>query len=136
MRRSLLIIALLFGVLLAAAAAYRYGGMHGACELCTEPAGFAGGPVQVEVVSTQVGGKNVFIPGSIVLTQGAGRSLTVFNTTDGPHGFQIPDLGIEEVLQPGVEHVIELPKLRGGRVHEVRCHLHPPHRRASLLVLP
>ncbi len=96
---------------------------------------FADAPSQVQVVTTQIGGKNLFIPATIVLPPGAGRSLSLYNTTDAPHGFQIPDLGVEAVLPPGVEFVVELPKLEARAVHKVLCHLHPPHRGATLLVL-
>ena len=43
----------------------------------------------VQVVSTNVQGKNVFIPSTIVIEAGAPAALSVFNTTDTPHGFQI-----------------------------------------------
>jgi heme/copper-type cytochrome/quinol oxidase subunit 2 len=91
---------------------------------------------QVQVISALVGGKNVFIPSTIVLSSGTGRSLSVFNTSDQPHGLAIPGLGIEMVLMPGVEHVIELPTLEGGRIYAINCHLHPPHRSATLVVVP
>jgi hypothetical protein len=91
---------------------------------------------QVQVISALVGGKNVFIPSTLVLTSGSGRSLSVFNTTDQPHGLAIPGLGIELVLLPGQEHVVELPTLEGGRIYAINCHLHPPHRSATLVVLP
>lgn len=97
---------------------------------------FSSETTQVQVISALVGGKNVFIPSTIVLTSGSGRSLSVFNTTDQPHGFAIPELGIELVLVPGQEHVIELPTLEGGRIHAINCHLHPPHRSATLVVVP
>lgn len=90
---------------------------------------------QVQMVTAVVGGKNVFIPGTVVLTEGAGRSLSIYNTTDTPHGFRIPDLGVEAVLQPGQETVIPLPPLEGGAIHEIQCQLHPPHRTAALLVV-
>jgi plastocyanin len=90
----------------------------------------------IQVVTTNVGGKNVFIPSTIVLTAGSGRSLSFYNTTDQPHGMKIPGLGIEEVLQPGQEHVVELPVLEAGHIYAVVCHLHPPHRSASIVVLP
>lgn len=91
---------------------------------------------QVQVISALVGGKNVFIPSTIVLTSGSGRSLSAFNTSDQPHGMAIPGLGIEVVLMPGEEHVVELPTLEGGRIYAINCHLHPPHRSATLVVLP
>jgi len=89
----------------------------------------------VQVVSALVGGKNVFIPSTIVVTDGGPRSLSVFNTTDIPHGFKIEALGVETVLAPGEEKVINLPKLEGGQVLHVGCQLHPAHRGATLVVL-
>jgi hypothetical protein len=91
---------------------------------------------EVQVVSTMAGGKNFFVPSTIVVTAGTGRRLSVFNTTDIPHGFAIPGLGIELVIQPGVETPVELPQLEGGHVWAVNCHVHPAHRSATLLVLP
>jgi hypothetical protein len=91
---------------------------------------------EVQVVSTNVGGKNFFVPSTIVLTAGTGRKLSLFNTTDIPHGFAIPALGVEVVAQPGVETPIELPPLESGHVDAINCHVHPPHRSATLVVLP
>lgn len=91
---------------------------------------------EVQVVSVNVGGKNFFVPSTIVLTAGAGRRLSLFNTTDIPHGFAIPALGVEVVVPPGVETPIELPALEGGHVYAINCHVHPPHRTATLVVLP
>lgn len=90
----------------------------------------------IQVVTTNVGGKNFFVPSTIVVTEGEGRKLSLFNTTDAPHGFQIPSLGIELVLQPGVETPLDLPRLEAGRIYAINCHLHPPHRGAALVVLP
>jgi len=98
--------------------------------------GFSDDRSVVQVVSANVGGKNVFIPSTIVLTEGSGRKLSLFNTTDQPHGFAIPGLGVEVVLQPGVEQVVELPTLEAHRLYAINCHLHPPHRSATLMVVP
>ena len=100
------------------------------------PHGFSDDRSQVQVISASVGGKNVFIPSTIVLTAGAGRTLSVFNTTDQPHGFAIPGLGVEVVLQPGQEQTIQLPTLEAHRIYAINCHLHPPHRTATLMVVP
>lgn len=100
------------------------------------PLGFADERSEVQVVTTNVGGKNFFVPSTIVLTAGTGRKLSLFNTTDIPHGFAIPALGVEVVAQPGVETPIELPPLEGGHVYAINCHVHPPHRSATLVVLP
>ena len=98
--------------------------------------GFGTEVTQVQMVSALVGGKNIFIPGTVVVTAGSGRSLSIFNTTDAPHGFAIRPLDVEVVLQPGQEYVVELPTLEGGQVYEIDCQLHPPHRSATLVVLP
>jgi hypothetical protein len=89
----------------------------------------------VQIVTTLLGGKNVFIPSTVVLSEGSGRRLTIYNTTDTPHGFQIPTLGVTAVLQPGQENVVALPPLEGGRIYNMICHLHPPHRHATLMVV-
>ena len=98
--------------------------------------GFSDDRKQIQVVTTNIGGKNVFIPSTIVLTAGAGRSLSVFNTTDQPHGFAIPGLGLEVVLLPGQEQTVALPTLEAHRIYAITCHLHPPHRGATLMVVP
>jgi heme/copper-type cytochrome/quinol oxidase subunit 2 len=90
----------------------------------------------VQVTTTNVGGKNFFVPSTIVLTAGEGRKLSLFNTTDIPHGFAIPALGVEVIAQPGVETEIALPPLEGRHIHAINCHVHPPHRSATLVVLP
>jgi hypothetical protein len=98
--------------------------------------GFSDDRSVVQVISAYVGGKNVFIPSTIVLTEGSGRKLSVFNTTDQPHGFAIPGLGVEVVLPPGQETPIDLPTLEAHRIYVINCHLHPPHRSATLMVVP
>jgi hypothetical protein len=91
------------------------------------------GPIQM--VSTMVGNKNVYIPSTVVVTEGAGRSLTIYNTTDIPHGFSIMGLGVETILQAGEETVVQLPELEGGHIYEIGCQLHAPHRHATLVVV-
>ncbi len=125
-RRALLALAAP-ALLLLACVSVRDGGAHD---------GFSDERTQVQVITTNIGGKNVFVPSTIVVTSGGGRSLSFFNTTDQPHGMAIPGLGIEVILKPGEEYVVELPTLEGGRIYAINCHLHPPHRSATLVVLP
>ena len=89
----------------------------------------------IQVVSAVVGGKNVFIPSTIVVAEGTTNTLSIFNTTDKPHGFRIPALGLEVVLTPQQETTLELPALEGGAIYEINCQLHPAHRTATLAVL-
>ncbi len=98
--------------------------------------GFTSDTGTVQVVTTQLGGKNVFIPSTIVVTSGHPVKLSIFNTTDIPHGFHIAKLGISEVLPAQSEHEIELPALEPNQVLSITCHLHPAHRTATLVVLP
>ena len=124
-------------ILLAATAALSAGcAAHMEMHDVRHHAGYTSDVTTVQVVSAIVGGKNVFIPSTIVVTDGGPRSLSVVNTTEMPHGFAIAALGIERVLAPGEEALIELPSLQGGQVLRIHCHMHPPHRAATLVVLP
>lgn len=123
----------LFALLLSAGCAFELG--TGAA-IDIDHSAFRDDRTRVEVVTTKIGGKNIYIPSTIVLTAGESRVLSFFNTTDAPHGMQIPGLGIEVVLPPGEEFVVQLPTLVGGNVYQIQCHLHPPHRGAALVVLP
>jgi hypothetical protein len=89
----------------------------------------------VQVLNTKLGNKVVFIPSTIVVTTGAGRKLSIFNDTDMPHGFRIPGLALEVLLPAGEETVVELPALTGPQIYGIECHLHVPHRHASLVVV-
>ena len=88
----------------------------------------------VEIVSTNVQGKNVFIPSTIVVEAGKPQVLSIFNTTDTPHGFSIDAAHVHAVLPAGKEHRVELPAMKPG-IYKVHCQLHPPHRSARLLVV-
>jgi hypothetical protein len=100
------------------------------------PSGFASDVSTTQIVSTNVGGKNVYIPSTVVVTSGAPQKLSVYNTTDTPHGFRIDALDLEVILPPQEELIFELPPLEAGSVLRIHCHLHPAHRTATLVVLP
>ena len=98
--------------------------------------GFESDVDTIQVISANVGGKNVFIPSTIVVTSGKPITLSIFNTTDVPHGFSIPGLHVEAVLPAQQEFEVKLPALEGGHVYRINCQLHPAHRTAELVVLP
>ena len=100
------------------------------------PSSFASDVSITQIVSTNVGGKNVYIPSTVVVTSGSPQKLSVYNTTDTPHGFRIDALDLEVILPPQEELIFELPPLEAGSVFRIRCHLHPAHRTATLVVLP
>lgn len=89
----------------------------------------------LQMMTTKIGAKNVFVPSTMVVTVGAGRVLTIYNDTELPHNFTVPGLGIDATLSPGEETQIVLPPLRKPAIYDIRCSLHPPHRHASLVVL-
>ena|SRR2546427_5687688 len=120
-------------VALLAAAVGCHGPMH---EHHMARHGFTTDTSTIQIVTTQIGGKNVFIPSTIVVTSGHPVKLSIFNTTDVPHGFAIPALKVAEVLPPQAEHEIDLPALEPHQVLQINCHLHAAHRTATLVVLP
>jgi hypothetical protein len=109
---------------------------HGRTSSSDALSGYQSDVGEIQVISAVVGGKNVFIPSTIVVTSGRPQALSVFNTTDKPHGFAIKGLSIEIVLYPGEETRIELPTLKAHEIYTIGCQLHPPHRTATLVVAP
>ena len=128
--RGAVIAALVIGVVAASGCAgperHRRAGRHG----------FTGDTGTVHIVSAEIGGKNVFIPSTIAVKSGAPVIISIYNTTEKPHGFSIPALGIAEVIPVGEEYAVELPALEGHQLLQINCHLHATHRTASLIVLP
>jgi len=111
-------------------------GSHGHASPTGALAGYQSDVGEVQMISAVVGGKNIFIPSTIVVTAGRPQILSVFNTTDKPHGFAIKGLSIETVLYPGEETRVELPVLKASEIYTIGCQLHPPHRTATLVVVP
>jgi hypothetical protein len=97
--------------------------------------GFVDDRPEVQVLNTKIGTRVTFVPATIIVTVGSGRKLSIFNDTDAPHGFRIPGLALEVLLPPGEETLVELPPLSGPQIYGIECHLHVPHRHASLVVL-
>ena len=98
--------------------------------------GFTGDTSTIQVVTTELGGKNVFIPSTIVVTSGHPVKLSIFNTTDVPHGFAIPALNEAFVVPAKAEQEIELKAMEGHQILQIKCHLHEKHRTGTLVVLP
>ena len=98
--------------------------------------GFVDDRDAVQVLNIKLGTRVTFVPATIVVTAGTGRKLSIFNDTDMPHGFRIPGLAVEVLLPPGEETLVVLPPLLGPQIYGIECHLHVPHRHASLVVLP
>ena len=97
---------------------------------------FASDVSTTQIISTNIGGKNVYVPSTVVVTSGTPQKLSIYNTTDVPHGFRIDTLDLEVVLPPQEELIFELPPLEAGSVLRIHCQLHPAHRTGTLVVLP
>ncbi len=89
----------------------------------------------VQVVSTNVQGKNVFIPSTIVVQAGRPTTLSIFNTTEIPHGFRIEGLDLEFILPSKEEFEVKVPALESGKIYKIHCQLHTAHRSATLVVM-
>jgi len=112
------------------------GGVHSQMAPSTSLPGYRSDTESIQLISAVVGGKNIFIPSTVVVTAGAPQTLSIFNTTDKPHGFAIPGLDVQIVLPAGEEIQVDLPALEGAEIYRIGCHLHPPHRSATLVVVP
>ena len=99
-------------------------------------AAFETDSTRVQVMSAVVGGKNVFVPSTIVVAADTPYTLSVYNGTDGPHGFAIEGAGVEVMLLAQEETEIALPALEAGHLYRIHCHLHGAHRAATLVVVP
>ncbi len=111
-------------------------GGHSQMNSSTGLSGYHSDASSVQLISAVIGGKNVFVPSTVVVAAGQAATLSIFNTTDKPHGFAIKGLSIETVLYAGEETRVELPALKGSEIYTIGCQLHPPHRTATLVVVP
>ena len=87
-------------------------GVHPHTNLTTGVSGYQSDTQSIEMISAVVGGKNIFIPSTVVVTGGAPQTLSVFNTTDKPHGFAIPGLDVQVVLLAGAGLLVVLYRRR------------------------
>lgn len=123
------------GLALACAASLA-GLASGGCAMTRGHHGFRDDRQVVQIVSAVVGGKNVYVPSTIVIAQDGPRRLSIYNATDTVHGFAIRGLGVEAQLPPRQEFEVELPPVEAHRIYEIYCQLHGAHRTAALVVVP
>ena len=99
-----------------------------------------GGYGQEDATFTAVeeGGSKVWKGGGTVDLKGRDSiTLKVTNTLGADHGFSIDTMKVQEVIKPGEERTIAVPR---GNIdtsvaeHRVYCQLHPKHVAASLRV--
>ena len=87
------------------------------------------------LVTDALNGTTIWYPPSFTVHQGEKAVLTLINKLDEPHGFNLEDFGITEVVQPKTQTTVTVTASKTG-LHNFRCHLHPQHLGGQLLVLP
>jgi plastocyanin len=91
-------------------------------------------PKKFTLINVLLDGTKIWLPSTLMVHQGDEVELTLINKLDDPHGFQIEDVGIEEVVQPQAQMTVKFTAAQPG-VHSYICHLHPPHLGGQMLVL-
>jgi len=94
----------------------------------------AGEPKKFTVINVVLDGTKIWLPSSLMVTQGEDVELTLVNKLDDPHGFKLEAFGIEEVVQPKAQITVQFTASQPG-AHRYICHLHPPHLGGQILVL-
>ncbi len=90
----------------------------------------------ITLVNYETDGVKQWLPGTIIVKKGDDVELTLINNVpSGPHGFLIPDFGVEKVVKKGVKEVVTFKADKDGLFH-MKCQLHPAHVGGQLLVLP
>ena len=87
------------------------------------------------LVNDALNGTKLWYPPSLTVHQGDNVVLTLINKLEDPHGFNLEDFGIKEVVQPKAQTTVEFTAAKTG-VHDFGCHMHSPHLGGQLLVLP
>jgi nitrosocyanin len=97
----------------------------------------AGSPkeVRLTIVNLEYEGTKIWLPGTIVVPQGAKVTLNLINNTpSGQHGFAIPAFNVAVVVEKGVPQTVEFVADKEG-IFPSFCQLHPAHVGGQLVVL-
>jgi len=91
-------------------------------------------PKKFTLINVVLEGTKIWLPSSITVQQGDEVELTLINKLDEPHGFEIKDFGIEQVVQPNAQMTVKFTASKPG-AHNYICQMHPPHLGGQILVL-
>ena len=91
-------------------------------------------PKKFTLINVLLDGTKIWLPSSIMVQQGDEVELTLINTLDDPHGFEIKAFGIEQVVQPKAQMTVKFTASKTG-AHRYICQMHPPHLGGQILVL-
>ena len=88
------------------------------------------------VVNVLYEGSKMFVPSFLAVSKGDKVSVTVINNIPGDppnHGFSIPALGVETVVNHGEKKTVEFTADQAG-IFDIKCQLHPAHVSGQLIV--
>ena len=91
-------------------------------------------PKKFTLINVVLDGTKIWLPSSLMVQQWDEVELTLINKLDEPHGFNIKDFGIEQVVQPKAQMTVKFTASKAG-AHSYICQLHPPHLGGNILVL-
>jgi plastocyanin len=91
-------------------------------------------PKKFTLINVLLDGTKIWLPSSIMVQQGDEVELTLINTLDEPHGFELKAFGIEQVVQPKAQMTVTFTASQTG-AHRYICQMHPPHLGGQILVL-
>jgi nitrosocyanin len=93
-------------------------------------------PVTMTIVNVEYEGTKIWLPGTIVVPEGAKVTLKLINNVPSDpaeHGFAIPAYKIAEVVKRGEPKTVEFVADKEG-IFPITCHLHPAHVAGQLVV--
>lgn len=107
-----------------------------ACALVVGLALSAGaGEVELTVVNIETPqGVKIWEPPSVVAKKGDSVKLKLINRHADEHGYEIPALGIKEVVDGNKTKEIRFTASKAG-IFPIKCHLHPAHVVGQFVVL-
>ena len=91
-------------------------------------------PKKFTLINVLLDGTKIWLPSSIMVQQGDEVELTLSNTLDEPHGFELKAFGIEQVVQPKAQMTVKFTAAKAGAYSYI-CQMHPPHLGGQILVL-
>jgi len=91
-------------------------------------------PKKFTLINVLLDGTKIWLPSSIMVQQGDAVELTLINTLDDPHGFEIKSFGIEQLVQPKSQMTVQFTASTPG-AHSYICQMHPQHLGGQILIL-
>ena len=102
--------------------------------LLNASAAAAAEPTKFTLINVVLDGTKIWLPSSLMVSQGAEVALPLINKLDDPHGFQLAAFGVDVVVQPRAQMTVTFTAAQPGG-YPYLCHLHPPHLGGQILVV-